>query len=348
MLDDSLSNGQPRFRASPVWTRVRDRRAVPLVTPAIAGAHLRTGTVAVDYRASSYRRDAAAFSARVYQSDRAIAISVIPATRSSFSAISASPFCGLTRQARRERGLADVCQRGVLSKGDFVSRADGRLAASTGTPLRRLARRSRARPACRRDPRRPLVGAARRRRASAAGSKASSFASVAHDLALGGCRARSSGHPRAALHPPPARASHRDGHLRVGGMRCGGAHRARFRTRHLRVAGDVDCGLDELVFVAVGFGVLAWGARSTRAPAAIGLGVLSAAVGISKGAVFFHPVVLSSFPGAARLSSRSRRRRLHRAVLGGASLSIPAGCAASRASISRSQRTLRGLSGAAG
>jgi hypothetical protein len=61
-------------------------------------------------------------------------------------------------------------------------------------------------------------------------------------------------------------------------------------------------GLDEIVFVAIGLGVLVWGPPSARAPAAIGLGAVSVAVGVSKGAVFLHPVVLSVVPGApARL-----------------------------------------------
>jgi hypothetical protein len=83
--------------------------------------------------------------------------------------------------------------------------------------------------------------------------------------------------------------------------------------------------LDELVFVAVGFGVLAWGPRSAQAPAAIGLGLLCAAVGISKGAVFLHPIVLSSLPGtAARLFvALAVGAGFAATVLGGASLSIP-------------------------
>jgi hypothetical protein len=61
-------------------------------------------------------------------------------------------------------------------------------------------------------------------------------------------------------------------------------------------------GLDELVFLAIGIGVLAWGRPSARAPATIGLGAISAAVGLSKGAVFLHPIVLSVVPGTpARL-----------------------------------------------
>ena len=110
-------------------------------------------------------------------------------------------------------------------------------------------------------------------------------------------------------------------------------------------------GLDELVFVAVGVGVLAWGPPSARAPAAIGLGALSAAVGISKGAVFLHPVVLSVVPGRALTAThRARdRRRRHRGG-GGRHLGaepLRGSDTARPARIETSQRSLSVLSGRA-
>jgi hypothetical protein len=59
---------------------------------------------------------------------------------------------------------------------------------------------------------------------------------------------------------------------------------------------------DEFVFAAVGFGVLAWGPRNADVPAAIGLGLLGLATGLSEGGVFLHGGVLSALlrtcPGA--------------------------------------------------
>jgi hypothetical protein len=55
---------------------------------------------------------------------------------------------------------------------------------------------------------------------------------------------------------------------------------------------------NEIVFVAVGLAVLFRGREPLRAGAAIGLGLVSLAVGLLDSAVFVHPVVLSLLPGA--------------------------------------------------
>jgi hypothetical protein len=49
-----------------------------LVVAAPAGAHLRSGTVAVDYRASVIHRETDAYSAQIFQSDRALSLTVRP------------------------------------------------------------------------------------------------------------------------------------------------------------------------------------------------------------------------------------------------------------------------------
>lgn len=51
---------------------------VLLAIPAAAGAHLRSGTVAVDYRVSVLNPDTAAYSAQIFQSDRALSVTVKP------------------------------------------------------------------------------------------------------------------------------------------------------------------------------------------------------------------------------------------------------------------------------
>jgi hypothetical protein len=59
---------------------------------------------------------------------------------------------------------------------------------------------------------------------------------------------------------------------------------------------------DELAFVAVGFGFLIWGAPKTHVAAAIWLGLIALAVGFSEAPIFLHALVLSTFSGfAARL-----------------------------------------------
>ena len=56
-------------------------------------------------------------------------------------------------------------------------------------------------------------------------------------------------------------------------------------------------GLDVLVFLAVGVGLLLRGPRNLHVAAAIWLGLVSGAVGLLEGAVFLHPIVLAILPG---------------------------------------------------
>jgi hypothetical protein len=56
-------------------------------------------------------------------------------------------------------------------------------------------------------------------------------------------------------------------------------------------------GVDEVLFAAAGFGVLRWGPPAGRLPAALWLCLLGVAVGLSKGAVFLHALVLAALPG---------------------------------------------------
>jgi hypothetical protein len=58
-------------------------------------------------------------------------------------------------------------------------------------------------------------------------------------------------------------------------------------------------GADELLFAIAGVGVLAWGPHAARAAAGAGLGLLGLAVGLSRGAIFLHGSVLSVLPGTA-------------------------------------------------
>jgi hypothetical protein len=58
-------------------------------------------------------------------------------------------------------------------------------------------------------------------------------------------------------------------------------------------------GVDELFFIAAGFGALRWGPAMARLPAALWLSVVGLAVGLSKGQMFLHALVLSALPGTA-------------------------------------------------
>ena len=57
-------------------------------------------------------------------------------------------------------------------------------------------------------------------------------------------------------------------------------------------------GLDAMAFIAVGLGVMWRGPRTLHVAAAIWVGLVALAVGLLDGAVFLHPVVLAAFPGS--------------------------------------------------
>jgi len=62
-------------------------------------------------------------------------------------------------------------------------------------------------------------------------------------------------------------------------------------------------GADGLVFVALGLGILIKGPSHLHVGAAVGLGLLALTFALTKGEVFFHPIVLAVVPGwAARLA----------------------------------------------
>ena len=54
---------------------------------------------------------------------------------------------------------------------------------------------------------------------------------------------------------------------------------------------------DESFFMAIGIWALLRGPQRWRGVAAIGVGLLAMAVGISKGAIFFHPIVIAVLQG---------------------------------------------------
>ena len=56
-------------------------------------------------------------------------------------------------------------------------------------------------------------------------------------------------------------------------------------------------GVDEFFFAVAGFGVLRWGPPVARLPAAAWLSLLGVAVGLSKGQVFLNALALSALPG---------------------------------------------------
>jgi hypothetical protein len=299
--------------------------AVPLIAPTTAGAHLRAGTVAVDYRASIAAGGAVGFTARIYQSDRALSISAEPGHSVVIRGYLGEPFLRIDGSGVAVNAASPTSVgAGVLSRRGFVSR---RTAAWRLQPERRSvvwhdARVQGLPPGVVRGTWSvPLVVDGRRRLLTGELVRVP----------------RPAGWPWAAV---------------AGLLACALLVLALFRRRALRVAslafavtagvaaaatalgfaldtyaspGTWIAGLDELAFIAVGLGALVWGPRSAHAPAAIGLGLLGVAVGVSKGAVFLHAIVLSPLPGTvARLFvAVAIGAGVAAAVLGAATYSTP-------------------------
>jgi len=292
-----------------------------LLVPAVAGAHLRTGTVAVDYTANVAAAPVGGFTARIYQSDRALSISVKPGHSVVVLGYVGEPFLRLDDAGVAVNAAsATSAGTGVLLKGEAVS---GR---TTAWRLRRG--------------RHSVVWHDARVQGLPPGVRRAAWSVP---LVVDGRRLRLTG--ELVREPRPAVWA-----WSVGATLCaavvlaigliGRATRVGaivfavtasiaaaltalgFALDTYASPGTWIAGLDELAFIAVGLGVLVWGPRPARAPSTIGLGLLAAAVGVSKGAVFLHPIVLSLLAGmAARLFvAVSIGAGVAAAVLGGASL----------------------------
>jgi hypothetical protein len=267
-----------------------------------AAAHLRSGTVAVDYRASIAAPKTAAYAAQIYQSDQGLTLTVRP-------------------------GHA-VVMLGYLNEP--VWRLDGAglwiNAASPTAQAMRLASRGRsvgAAPRWRlRHGRHTVVWHDARVRTLPPGVERRAWSVP---LLVDGRVSAIHGELHRLPGPSPwiwlalffawlgvsaavlaRRAADR---LRAGAMLLAGVASLAAAVTAGAFALDAYAspgtwieGLDAVAFLAVGLGVMWRGPRSLHVAAALWVGLVSMAVGLLDGAVFLHPIVLSVLPGAvARL-----------------------------------------------
>jgi hypothetical protein len=273
--------------------------AAALGVPAAASAHLRTGTIAVDYRASVVAPMTSAYSARIAQADHTLTLAtsrdhvvvvlgyldepMIRLDRDGTWINATSPTALAAGLLARAQVSAATGERWILhTRRDSVSWRDSR-AQQLPTGVRQSGWAI------------PLIV-------------------DGHHGTLHGSLAR---------YPPPALALWL---LLLAGVLAGGVGLVRLRRLEITRAAALGCaalgglvsavlalgfaldgdaspgtwieGFNEIVFVAVGVAALARGHAGVRAGAAVGLGLVSLAVGLLDSPVLLHPIVLSLLPGA--------------------------------------------------
>jgi hypothetical protein len=272
---------------------------VALAAPAGAGAHLRTGTVAVDYRATIAAPQRAAYSVAVYESDRALHLTVHRGHSVVVLGYLGEPFLRVdSRGVAVNAASPTSASAGLLRKGTEVT-------AARPVWLLQANRRS----VVWHDARVQSLPAGRTRGAWTV------------PVIVDGKRGRISGEierlRRPALWPwlgvlalvlavaVPAAASRRLRPLRSATIALGAVSGVTAVVTAIGFAVDTYAspgtwiaGADEIAFAAVGLGLLAFGPAVARVGAAVGLGLLGVAVGLSKGDALLHPLVLSAIPGA--------------------------------------------------
>jgi hypothetical protein len=268
-----------------------------LAAPAPAGAHLRSGTVAVDYRASIRRSDTPAYTAQIFQSDRALGLTlkhghtvvllgylgepVFRLDAAGLAVNAASPTAAVDRLVTRAQRVVGSTPRWRLRPGRrslvwHDARAQGLPPGVAGggwsVPLIVDGRRTR------------LQGELQRFPAPSLWPWVALLAGVLAGAAL-------------PLLPGRGRAVHAGAIvLAVVSFTASVVLAVAFALDAYASPGTWIESVDGIVFLAVALGVLLRGPRHWQFGAAIGLGLLGLGIGLSKGAVFLHPIALAILP----------------------------------------------------
>ena len=269
-----------------------------LVSPAGASGHLRTGTIAVDYRATIVAADTAAYRAQIFQSDHGLTLTLHPGHVVVMLGYLGEPVfrldaAGLSVNAGSPTAVVD----GLLPKAQRTPglTLDWRLRQGRHVAVWHDARVQGLSPGVDRglwtvplivDGRRASLRGELRRFAAPSlwlwlGMLAGLLAAGAWPLLL----RRDDLVPRAAT--------------RLGVVAAGASVvvALAFAFDAYASPGTWIEAFNLIVFVAVGLGAVLRGPENVRVGGAIGLGLLGLAVGLLNGPVFLHPIVLAVLPG---------------------------------------------------
>jgi hypothetical protein len=273
---------------------------VSLAAPSVAGAHLRSGTVAVDYRAQVFHAQSPAYTARIFQSDRGLGLTVEPGHVVVLVGYLGEPVFRLDGRGLWINGASPTAVTAGL-----IKRSDRALAA---TPRWRLQPKRRSvvwhdgrvqgLPAGvgRGDWSVPLIVDGRRLRLS---GDLERFGAPALWLWLGILAVLLAGGAVSLLLGPRDRIA-----AFATGFAVAGAAAAVVVLLALALDAYASPGtwieaIDAVAFLAAAMWVLFRGPEEWRIAGAIGAGLVAVAVGLLEGAVFLHPIVLAIMPSAA-------------------------------------------------
>lgn len=268
-----------------------------LAAPATAGAHLRSGTVAVDYRASVFHADTAAYTARIFQSDRALSVTVRPGHTVELIGYLGEPVFRLNDAGLSiNRASPTAAAVRLIDKSEEVdaSTPSWQLEPGNDSVVWHDARTQTLPPGVQEGRWRvPLLVDGRRVRLQGdlhrypAPSLWPWLAALAAILAVGLSPVLTSRRPSTDT------------------VAIGSALVAAGACVVLLIAFALDAyaspgtwieAIDSLVLLAVGAWVLRRGPERFHVAAALGMGLVALAVGLLEGAVFFHPIVLAVLP----------------------------------------------------
>jgi hypothetical protein len=295
--------------------------AVALAAPSTAAAHLRSGTVAVDYgaRVSSPRRSQQAVVAvGVYQSDLALHLSVRRGHTVMVFGYLGEPFLRIDAAGVAVNTASPTAAAsGLLHSGERTTGPTGWVPRGRNSVVWHDARVQQLPPGARRAGWRvPILVDGQRESITGEVWRVPSPALVPWLLFVVVLTALAVGF---ALRATPVRLQTLCVALGLCSALSGIVAAAGFALGAYASPGTWIAGVDELLFAVAGIGVLAWGPRAAREAAGAGLGLLGLAVGLSRGAIFLHGSVLSALPGTAS------RGLVAVAVAGGAGATVAGG-----------------------